>query len=234
MVTVLDLHSSDPRLIIDAGIEIGSLGMTADTIIVVGEGKIVTWKLPADNCALNTRANIDDSVQTTKIVLPPFRDPKGVRMSISPDLRRVGVAGHLMSSSSVLGIYDLSTGRCLVRTSTTGILHPRFAWDGREVWCEVYPHLGSCAITEDTEHDTIKIGSSGETEYPPVGVTLPWQSSRGYQITDDGWVLSPTQKRLLWMLPHWRTFEACRIWSGRFLGLSQGGPSEVVILEFPE
>ena len=231
-VTVLDLHSGGPRLTIDAGMEIRSLGMIANTIVVVGEGKIVTWKVPAENCALNTRTNIEDCVQITTIDPPP--DMENVRVSISPDLRRVAVAEHPMNSPPSLGIYDLSTGRCLGRALGTDIRWPRFSSDGGKVWCENCPYPGSWAVTEDTEHDTMKIGFSRETEYPPVGVTLPWQSPRGYQITDDGWVLSPTQKRLLWMLPHWRTLENSRTWSGRFLGLSQSGLSEVVILEFPE
>ena len=232
-VTVLDLQSGHPRLIIDAGMEIGSLGITTDTIIVVGEGNIITWKLPA----LNARANIDDCVRTTTIDLPPFRDRKDVRMSISPDLCRVAVAVYpnpMNPPSSILGIYDLSTGRCLV-TSKTLTIQPRFALDGRDIWCERCTRFGSQTVTEDTERGVIKVEYSiVKAEYPPVGVTLPWKSPHGYQITDDGWVLSPTKKRLLWMLPHWRTLETCRTWSGRFLGLPQSGLSEVVVLEFPE
>ena len=222
-VTVLDLQTGHSRLTIDASMEIGSLGMTANAV-VVGEGKIVTWKLPVEDCVPNARANIEDCVQTTTIDLPPFRDHKDVHMSVSPDLHLVAVAWYPMETLPVLGIYDLSTGECLAHIKTGRVKHPRFAPDGYTIRCEEDPHFWR--IIEATERDTIEIRSSIEL-YPPVGVTLPWQSPRGYRITDDGWVLSPTQKRLLWMLPHWRTLETRRTWSGRFLGLSQGGLSDL-------
>jgi len=52
IVTVVDLKSGDPRLIVDTGMEIRGLGVTADTVLVVGEGKIVTWNLPAGDLEL--------------------------------------------------------------------------------------------------------------------------------------------------------------------------------------
>ena len=121
-ITVLDLQSGHPRLTIDAGMEIGSLGMTANTIVAVGEGKIVNWKFPAENCAPSARANVEDSVKTTTIDLPPFRDQEDVRMSMSSDLRRVAVAAwYPMDPTPALRIYDLSAGKCLVHASTIGI-----------------------------------------------------------------------------------------------------------------
>ena len=122
MITVLDLQSGHPRLTVDAGMEIGSLGMTANTIVAVGEGKIVNWKFPAENCAPSARANVEDSVKTTTIDLPQFRDQEDVRMSMSSDLRRVAVAAwYPMDPTPALRIYDLSTGKCLVHASTIGI-----------------------------------------------------------------------------------------------------------------
>ena len=70
----------------------------------------------------------------------------------------------------------------------------------------------------------------GTTACPP-GVP-PWESSRGYRVTDDGWILSPTQKRLLWLPYRWRSTEDQRRWGGRFLGLLLHELPEVVILEF--
>ena len=64
--------------------------------------------------------------------------------------------------------------------------------------------------------------------------TFHWDSIRGYKVTDDGWVLSPTRKRLLWLPHRWSSGEKeDRLWSGRFLGLSCE-LSEPVILEFLE
>lgn len=65
---------------------------------------------------------------------------------------------------------------------------------------------------------TTKLQPLGATACPPGAP--PWQSSRGYKITHDGWITGPTQQRLLWLPHRWRLFERRRRWSGRFLGLS--------------
>ena len=59
-------------------------------------------------------------------------------------------------------------------------------------------------------------------------------SNHDYEVTDDGWVLSPSRKRLLWLPHRWRSKEEHRRWDGRFLGLLDGQLAEVVILEFFE
>ena len=109
------------------------------------------------------------------------------------------------------------------------------AWstvDGREIWG--VSRSGSSAhrweVIEDGESGTTKLQPLGLTACPP-GV-LPWQSSRGYEVTHDGWILSPTQKRLLWLPHRWRSDERYRKWGERFLGLLHSGLPEVVILEF--
>ena len=87
-------------------------------------------------------------------------------------------------------------------------------------------------IIEDSVSGTMELIPLDETLYPSG--TFLWDSTRGYKVTDDGWVLSPTRKRLLWLPHRWRSDqEDDRIWSGRFLGLSHR-ISEVVILEFVE
>ena len=55
MVTVLDLASGHPRLVIDAGMRVVGLGITGSTILVVGERKIVTWNVPAETAPLAPR-----------------------------------------------------------------------------------------------------------------------------------------------------------------------------------
>ena len=84
----------------------------------------------------------------------------------------------------------------------------------------------------------IKDNESGITELQPLekaacppGV-LPWRSSHGYQVTDGGWILSPTKKQLLWLPHSWRSHEKLRTWSGQFLGLQHIELPEIVILEF--
>ena len=77
----------------------------------------------------------------------------------------------------------------------------RFTPNGREIW--VGPDRNGLA----DGWEIIVNGESGATKLQPLGKTqcplgaLPWLSRRGYEVKDDGWILSPTQKRLLW-LPH--------------------------------
>ncbi|KAF9642862.1 YVTN repeat-like/Quino protein amine dehydrogenase [Thelephora ganbajun] len=71
-VVVLDLKSGIPRLTIDAGMKVYVVGVAGSTVVVVGEGKIVTWNLPAGSDVLNPRANVNDSVLTTTFNHPPF------------------------------------------------------------------------------------------------------------------------------------------------------------------
>lgn len=110
------------------------------------------------------------------------------------------------------------------------MVRPWFTPDGREV-CGAHlfdPSMDRWEIIDD-ESGTTKMQPLGDTKSPP-GVP-PWRSSHGYEVTGDGWILSPTQERLLW-LPHaWRSHEQSRTWSGRFLGLRDRELPEVVILE---
>ena len=109
-----------------------------------------------------------------------------------------------------------------------------FTWDGREVWA-ASDDLGrdeGWKIVEDSVSGSIKVEPLGGIMHP-LGV-FPWESRHGYKVTDDGWVLSATQKRLLWLPHRWRSKLQRRAWSGRFLGLLQRELSDIVILEFLE
>ena len=233
VVTILDLWSGDLRLIIDTGMAVKFLGVAGDTVVVVDDGKTVTWNLHGGDRVFN--ASINDSVRTVAFDKYPFS-----LLSLSPDLSRVvGLGQTLMWGSNVSPeIYDVTTGTCLASTSTSGLHSPLwFTRDGREVWMVLrYPGFGS----QEKGWEIIEGGISGAMELKPLEETLYpsrtflWDSIRGYKVTGDGWVLSPTQKRLLWLPHRWRSDqEQHRRWSGRFLGLSHG-LSEVVILEFLE
>ena len=113
-----------------------------------------------------------------------------------------------------------------------GETEPWFTPDGREIWCR------SDAQTPSANRWTIVEGEPGTVKLRPMGMTAcppgvpPWQSSRGYRVTEDGWILSRTQQRLLWLPHRWRSVESNRTWRGRFLGLLHRELPEVVILEF--
>ena len=225
-VTVLDLRSGDLRLTIDAGMEIRCLGVTGSLVAVAGEGKIVTWNLPVDGC-VGARASINDGVHTTTLLdCSDLKTP--TEESISPDLTRVAIKGY---SPYRLQIHDTASGRQLAGTELSQVTDS-VALDEHGLWLIDWQGLmRGWKIVEDQQPLNIKLETLERTACPS---RVFWQSRRGYEVTHDGWVLSPTQKRLLW-LPHpWRSYERYRMWSGRFLGLRHAELPEVVILEFFE
>ena len=232
VVTVLDLQSGDPRAVIDTGMRVGGLGFGESTVAVIGrEGKIVTWRLPAEDHAKDSRVNMDDSIQITT-----FRpSTQSELISMSSDLSQVAITGTQWPQAPTLEIYDAPTGRCLAAVTVAKSLQSlRFTPDGREIWGMDYDTgVEVWEIPQDSKSDRAELKSLGKTAYSHEG--LPWQSHRNYEVTDDGWVLSPTQKRLLWLPRYWRLDKWWWMtWSGRYLGLGYRDLPEVVILEFPE
>ena len=225
-ITILDAQSGNLRLTIDTGLWIRCLKVTGSTVVVVSEGKIMTWRIPTGDCA-DAKASADDSVHTTTFDCSN-RNPQ----SISPDLHRIAITGYEDSSGTV-HIHDVSTGRRLAGTSIPdGPKRVTLSQQG-EVWCINWANSGKgWSIIEDSESGIVELKSLETTTCPPQ--LLSWQSSCGYEVTDDGWVLSPTKKRLLWLPHHWRSDEMSRTWNGRFLGLVHGELLEAVILAFPE
>ena len=253
VVTVLDLESGDPWLVIDTGVEVHGLRVGRSVIVVVGEGKIITWDLPAGSRALNARVNIDDSVQTTTFVQPPSsRFSRSYPISISLDLHRMAIMGEAggMHTGFNLHLYDVSTGQRLACVFTDPNPHvydgsagrslasvsmrwrrtPWFALGGREVWCIASGDKAEgWTIIEDSESDAIRLEGIGLTADPPGG--FPWKP-HSYVATDDGWVLSPGGKRILW-LPRSRSSTTHKTWNGRFLALLHPVLQEPVLLELP-
>ena len=236
MVTVIDLQSGEPRWIVNMGVKIDCLRMAGSTVVVFGEEKIVTWNLLGGDCTFN--ASIHDVVRTTFLDFSsPFHNQgRPWYMSISPDLSRIVAARVLPGTvDSVLQVYNVSTGLCLASIPVCGQTKPRFSQDGREVWAGYNffaEEWEECKIIEDSESGAVELHLQG-TPGPEHGVFR--ESSSGHAVTDSGWVLSPSQKRLLWLPHRWRTdFEWNRAWGGRFLGLLHGELSKAVVLEFLE
>ena len=142
-------------------------------------------------------------------------------------------------------IYDAYTGTQLKRLWSEDRDPSCFARDGREFWIfldwKSYHNTRGpvggpkgWAIVRDSESEVTRLEDLDQTGGPSGGP--PWESSHGCQVTTDGWVLNSTRKRLLWLLPHWRSEEEyCehRVWSGRFLALLYPWLPEVVVLELP-
>ena len=242
-ITIIDLQSGGPQLTIDTGIQVRGLRVTGSTIAVVDLERIVSWNLGVGSGG----ANINDAVRDTSFnSSSPSREGKGriLDVSISPDLSHVATLRRTRSIDPAwvirpnrgrevlyLEFRDALTGRCLAST-IGGLLvwgDLRFSPDGREVWFGLERGWG---VIVDSESGATKLQPLERTQCPPEA--LPWLSCRGYEVKDDGWILSPTQKRLLWLPHRWRSHERYRTWSGRFLALGYHELPEVVILEFFE
>ena len=229
-VTVLDLKSGNPQLVIDTGIMICGVGVTESKIIVIGNGKIITWELPAGDCVLNAWGCIDNCVQTTAFECP--ESAWGLHASVSPNLNYIAFG----DSYENLFIYDMHTGEKLAAIKSDGSL-VGFTSGGNKVWhaelCEDL-HINIVRVNEWTVvrgdmSNTTELEGSGSLWNPTSG--FPWNSPCGYQITKNGWILSSSGRQLLWLPHQWRSFDIYRKWSGKFLALVDQGLPEAVILE---
>jgi len=227
-VTVLDVKSSNPLLVIDTGVKIYGMRVTGSSVIVVGDGKIITWDLPVGELVLNTRGDITNSVQTTTFEQSAFVwKPYG---SISPDLNHIAVGGLELLGAENLAIYDMHTGKLLVATRSYGH-QPGFTPGGHEVWdAMVSGKVDQWAIVKDNGSNLTRLEPLRKAEEPPS--SFPWHSSLGYQVTDDGWILNSSGEHLLWLPHQWRTgYKIDWRWSRNFLALLCGELPEAVILE---
>ena len=229
MATILELKSGEPRLVVDTGMEICGLGVTGNTVIVIGYGKIVTWDLPTGNHALGVRANIHDSVRTVVFnhSAPPPTELHSA--SISPDFDYIVITRE---ASEGLDIYDISTGEHLVGTTVGGHM-PWFTQDGREVWSTRTLLMVGWEIIKDEQSNVIGVDHPFRSNEGPSG-GFPWISSHGHRVTGDGWVFNSRGNRLMWLPHYWRKYERLWTWDGPFAGLLDPGLPEPVILELDE
>ena len=235
MVRVLDLTSGDPRLMVDTGMEVRALQTTGSTVVVVDEGKVVSWNLPPWDHASCVRRNIDDGVQTTLLDQPRFRDPseRKIHASISPDLKRIAFLDNPIFYHAGLVIHDTSTARRLASTPSEHAIKTWFSPDGQDVWSVSKEDLieRRRIVVEDGEFSLLKFESLPRNAQQSAG--FPWQSLHGYEVTANGWVHSRNGKPLLWLPRRWRSDKKhYRKWGGRFLGLLYSGLPEPIILEF--
>src|ERR1700753_242656 len=156
-------------------------------------------------------------------------------MSISPYLSRIMVARNSQDAPRYsLEVDDLSTGLCLAMTTTNCEISPAFTQRGRQVWTGYSLLSGreeQNKIIEESKSGAIRLMLKRSSR--PQGRVYR-DTSGGYTVTGGCWVLSPGQKRLLWLPHRWRSHEENRAWDGRFLVLLHDGISGVVVLKFLE
>ena len=227
-VAVFKLGSGVPKLVIDTGMEVYAMRITGSTALVTDGRKIAAWNLSAEDCTTSTLATIKNSVWATtfECLAPPG---PGLSISISPDLNYL-VTKKLFEYPS---IYDTHTGKLLIVAEEGGGsvmgLAVGFTPDGCGIWCGADEDVDQWKIVKGNGSSIHKLDYLRSTEEPPGG--FPWQSSYGYKVTDDGWILSPNRKRLLWLPHNWRSYKRGRMWSGKFLALLYGELPEAVVLE---
>ena len=235
-INVFDLRSGHLQLAIDPDLMVYAMRILGSTITACCEGrKIITWDIPAVNHATNTRVDAQSTVWTTA---SRHLDLYGsdAWMSISPDLSTIAIL-YRGGTCDSLQLCDTDTGKVFKVDVLNRFQPGREDWQNLEYispeyvsWCDTAKKKQQqWKITRDAESNVTGLIDSQPTMVPPGG--FPWDSSHGYQVMDDGWILSPNGRRLLWLPPNWQGSKGERRWSGRFLALLHGGLPEAVILE---
>jgi len=223
-VTTIDLSSGVPRLTIDAGTKVYGLRVNGNnTITVIGDREVVTWDLPTGNLIPDAKATREDSTRTIHLRGSIY----GVtRASISPSSSYVATTTASLSSQKThLCIHDASTGEQIFGGEPVDVAVGHnyfFAPEGCNLL--IYGRKGF-SISDG------RVERWDEVDVEAVG-GYPWKSSRGYQITNDWWILDPEGKRLLMLPAAWQfPWEDGRVWKEQFLALPYGELPEAVILE---
>ena len=234
MATVLDLKSGNPRLIIDTGMAIYGLWVTGNTITVFDGERIVTWELSVGDEVLNPRATISDSVWTITLGHPAPPSGHEHITVISHDFNYIVT---LWQDDGVhnLSIYDMPTGNHLIGTTAE---YAQMLWitpNGCEVGFLTWEgHMGGWKIVKDGKSNNV-IGLEHFPENTHLPGRYPWESSHGYNITDDGWIFNSGEKRVIWLPHHWRKLnKPDQRWDGQFLGLLNWELPEPIIVELGE
>jgi len=223
-VITVDLRSGVPQLTIDAGMEIYGLKLNGNnTIAVADDRKIVTWDLPTGDRSPGVKATPEDSTRT--IHLRGSILNKVFRVLISPDSSHIALTDLGVSpADDNLSIHDAVTGEQIFRDAIT-------------CYAEFFFAPGRCNLLVSDRGDAFSVSGGGEVEQRN-GVDVeavggyPWTSSRGYQITDDWWIVDPDGKRLLMLPSPWQSHEVKRrVWKGEFLALLHSELPKAVILE---
>ena len=221
-ITLLDLNSGVPLLVIDTSIEVYGLRLIENTIVVMGSEKVIVWGLPGGDFLPKSRMKIEDSTRT--ISFRDVDDSVVFAASVSADLKYIALAGY-NEEEEFLDVYCTSTEQKIHGDARAFELW--FAPGGHDIWCAIDNKAEVLTITPDGLDCTNTV-----VDIEDGSLESPWGSSRGYNVTGDGWVLGGGDKRLLMLSPLWQSqFKVYRVWNGKFLALLHGELPEPVILE---
>jgi hypothetical protein len=181
-------------LVFDAETIICGVKITKNKIIAIGDGKIITWNLSARDGNFHA-----DRVQTVAFQLPAHVDD--LWASVAPNLNYLAI-GIGEPSDEDLCVYNMHNGEKLA-VARSDDWRPGFTPDSCEVWIsDADGELDQWSIVEKGGSNGIKLQQVAKAITPQDG--FPWHSPCGYQLTDDGRILSSSGKQLLWLPHHWR------------------------------
>ena len=227
-VTVLDTSSGSQLLVINTDMGVCGMKVTDGKIIIVSNEKVVTWDMPPRNCVLDIERNTSDSIQSIK--LKGIELYKKLSASISPDLNYIALL-DLQSSSEDICIYSMHTGEKLTGIQS-GCWIIGFTPDPSQFWCGTeYGEVELWEIVVESGSNATKLERLSESTKLPGN--LPWNSPCGYQVTDDGWILSSTGMHLMWLPYFWRTNKRSeKFWGKKLLALHNESLPKPLILRF--
>ena len=239
VVTVLDLRDSSPRLIINVDAGVYAIRIVGSTAFVLSAGDIFAWGIPTESSGVNHSVRISNSISTSLKDLNILASLKGEKMwaaSISPNSHYVAINTDLWHGNSFrdiqnLCLHDATTGNYLY-PSVRGVRATWFTPDSSELWAiqDSGNIVGGWKIAKD---GALHITKLDPDQFGDLPRGLPWLFTHGYKITEDGWILSSSGKRLLWLPHSWRLGkkEFTMKWSGHYLALLDYTLSEPVILD---
>ena len=224
-IIVLDLKLNIPKLTIDVNTTIYATRIFEDNIFVVCSGSIFTWEIPKRSISGCT-VNVGDAIRTVIFI---HQDQLRTGL-VSPNSQYIATVTRRTPSPQFLEVYDTSTGKRLGNTPAY-VNTIWFTPDSNEIWdSSPAGFAGRWKIVKDRESNGLVVQERHEN--PPGG--FPWESAHGYRVTDNGWILSPSGRQLLWLPHHWWVDEKARRWSGPYLALLHHALSEAIILDLSE
>jgi len=233
IVTVLNLKSGNPQLIIDTGVGVSGLRATGNAIVVVVVSrKIITWNLPTGDHVLNARVTINNSVKTVTFRHPPQDYGYLQSVVISPAFNYIAILwGHFSPDSfdNGLDIYDMSTGNHLTYTTTKSNQGLWITPNGCEVWAVRDRPVEGWKIIKDERFNVTGLEHLPKNTHPLEG--YPWESSHGHNVTGDGWILNSRGEQLMWLPHHWRGDKWDQMWDGHFFALLNYELPEPIIID---
>lgn len=248
LVTVLDFKSSVPWLTIEASMEVCGIRVIKNTIVAIGQKKVIAWNLPGKSPLPGTRLSIQDSTKTIEIIPRPKEDTQDNKLHSSSDTSTKKVKEDIAVAASIsldfcyiaflmdnggVGVGDLClwnapTGQYICHTQISLKAIPWFVPSGNNLWCILGG--GKAEVWEIVDGKLKRGMSVYDIEHGPLG--YPWVSSCGYQVMNDGSVFGLGKRKLLMVPPAWQLDVVQRVWNGNFLVLLNARTPKPIIIEF--